>query len=116
MAQAPSTSSTQYSMMVNLTAAQSAGTVFHIATQDGRQVLTFVPAKAYQSVVFSSPELKSGGTYVIYIGGKATGTATDGLYAGGAYTPGTQLTSLTISSAVTVIGASRGIFPGGRRP
>lgn len=116
MAQAPSTSSAQYSVMVNLNAAQPAGTVFHIATQDGRQVLTFVPTKAYQSVVFSSPELKRGATYVVYTGGKVGGTATDGLYAGGAYTPGTQLTSLTISSAVTVVGSSRGIFPGGRRP
>ncbi len=115
MAQAPSTSSTQYSVMVNLAAAQSAGTVFHIAAQDG-EVLTFVPTKAYQSVVFSSPELKRGTTYIIYTGGKATGTATDGLYTGGAYTPGTQLTSLTISSAVTVIGSSRSVFPGGRRP
>jgi hypothetical protein len=112
MAQAPSSSSTQYSVLVNLSSAQSAGTLFHIQTQAGDEVLTFVPTKTYQSVAFSSPELANGTTYEVYTGGRSTGTITDGLYAGGTYTPGAQVASFTISSMVTVVGSPGG-GPGG---
>jgi hypothetical protein len=113
MAQAPSTSSTQYSVMLNLSSSQSANTMIHIETNDGEGVLTFVPTKAYQSLVLCSPELKNGSTYIVYSGGSSTGTVTDGLYSGGIYAPGTQITSFTISSIVTTIGSSMGGFPGG---
>jgi hypothetical protein len=111
MAQAPSTSSTQYSVMHTFPSPQAAGTMVHIETEDGEEILTFVPTKEYQSVVLSSPELKNGSTYVVYSGGSSTGTVTDGLYSGGTYTAGTQVTSFTISSMVT--GAGSGGFPGG---
>jgi hypothetical protein len=111
MAQAPSTSSTQYSVMHTFPSPQVAGTMVHIETKDGEEILTFVPTKAYQSVVLSSPKLENGSTYIVYSGGSSTGTVTDGLYSGGTYTAGTQVTSLTISSMVT--GAGSGGFPGG---
>lgn len=115
MAQAPDTSSTQYSVMLNLSSAQSAGAMVHIEAKDGEEILTFVPTKAYQSVVLCSPELKNGSTYIVYCGGSSTGTVADGLYSGGTYTGGTQITSFTISSMVTGLGSSSGAFPGGRR-
>lgn len=115
MAQAPDASSTQYALMVNLNGAQAAGALVHIQSQDGKQVLTFAPTKPYQSVVFSSPDLQKGGTYTISIGGKATGSATDGLYSSGSYTGGSQAASLTISSIITTYGsAGMGGFGGGR--
>lgn len=117
MAQAPSTSSTQYSVMQNLASPQAAGALVHIATASGEEVLTFMPTKTYQSILFSSPELKNGETYNLYIGGSASGAATDGLYTDGTYAAGTQVTSFTISSIVT--GATGGGFGGpggGRRP
>lgn len=113
MAQAPSDSSTQYSVLYNFTAQQAAGTMVHIETQDGEDVLTFVPTKVYQSVVLCSPELANGTTYLVYMGGSSTGTVTDGLYSGGTYTAGTQVTSFTISSMVTSSGSAAGGFPGG---
>lgn len=113
MAQAPSTSSTQYSVLVSFDSAQSAGTLVHIETAEGEDVLSFMPAKAYQSGLLSSPTLADGETYMFYIGGSSTGAATDGLYAGGVYTAGTEVASLTASSAVTTGGVQqRG--PGGR--
>lgn len=108
MAQALSTTSTQYSVTVNFTSARSAGTMLHIQTQGGEDVLTFLPAKAYQSVVLCTPALAKGTTYAVYTGGSCTGTAVDGLYSGGTYTPGTQYTTFTISSMVTAIGSSGG--------
>jgi hypothetical protein len=113
MAQAPDTSSTQYSVKLNLTSSQPANTLVHLETKDGTDVLTFRPTKAYQSVVLSSPGLKNGASYVVYSGGNSTGKITDGLYSEGTYTAGTQTTSFTISSIVTSIGSSMGGFPGG---
>jgi hypothetical protein len=113
MAQAPSTSSSQYSVMLNFSSSQSADTMVHLETEDGEEILTFVPTKAYQSVVLCSPELNNGSTYIVYSGGSSTGTVTDGLYSSGTYTAGTQVTNFTISSIVTIIGLYGGGFPGG---
>lgn len=115
MAQAPDTSSTQYVVMHTFPSQQAAGTLVHLETQDGEDVLTFAPNKTYQSVVFSSPELENGATYLLFSGGRSTGTVTDGLYTRGAYAAGQQVTSLTLSSIVT--GANPwGGGPGGQMP
>jgi hypothetical protein len=114
MAEAPSTTSTQYSVMYNYASPQAGGTMIHIETEAGQDVLTFVPTKEYQSVLLSSPELENGLTYVVYSGGSSSGTATNGLYAAGTYSGGSQVTSLTITSMVTTAGSSAGGFPGGR--
>jgi hypothetical protein len=117
MAQAPSESSTQYSVMYTFESVQAAGTMVHVETADGQEILTFVPTREYQSVVLSSPELENGSTYVVYSGGSSTGTVADGLYSGGAYAAGTQVASFTISSMVTGAGASgRGFRGGGQQP
>ena len=84
---------------------QGAQYVFYQSTED---ILTFVPTKAYQSLVFCSPDLEQGTTYTVYSGGSSTGTATDGLYTGGKYSGGTEVVSFTISSVVTNAGSSAG--------
>jgi hypothetical protein len=110
MAMAPSTTSTQYGILVNFSATQAAGTLVHIQDSTGKDILTFAPAKPYQSLAFSSPALVKGGTYTVFTGGKSTGTVTDMLYQGGSYTAGTQAASLTISSILTSAGtATRGM-------
>ena len=118
MAETPDTSSTLNSVKVTYASTQAAGTMVHIETEDGKDVLTFVPAKAYQSVVFCSAELQDGVTYVVYSGGSSTGTAEDGLYSVGTYTPGTEVTSFTVSGSVTYAGSSAaaGAAPGGFAP
>jgi len=118
MAQAPDDSSTQYVMAHTFAAPQRAGTLFHIETRDGENVLTFTPAKTYQSVVFSAPELELGETYLVYSGGSSNGVLTDGLYSGGTYRGGTQEASLTLASIVTGANPRGGGFrgaPGGGR-
>lgn len=113
MAMAPSTSSTQYSVLHNFQSMIPGGTLVHIERADGGNTLTFVPAKEYQSILFSSPELENGSTYTIFVGGSSTGTAYDGLYTDGEYTPGTQAASLTISSIVTGASSPFGGLPTG---
>jgi hypothetical protein len=115
MAQAPSTSSTQYSVMLSAGSPLPAGTMVHIESEEGEDILTFVPSKAYQSLVVSSPELENGASYVVYTGGSSSGTLADGLYTGGTYTPGTQGGSFTVSGIVTGSGGGRA-RPGGQRP
>lgn len=112
MAQAPGTSSTQYAVMLTFASAQPAGTLVHIEFDDGKDILTFMPTKTYQSIVLCSPDLEKGGTYVVYTGGRSTGSVTDGLYSGGIYTPGTEITSFTIAGIVTNAGASDNQNPG----
>jgi len=119
MAQAPGNSSTQYSVMLTFPSAQSAGTMVHVETKAGKDILTVVPTKTFQSVVFSTPELQSGSEYVTYSGGSSTGTVTDGLYSGGTYKPGTQVFAFNISGPVTTAGSQSGGNPGpnpGNRP
>ena len=96
MAQAPSSSSTQDYLALTYASTQSAGTMIHIETDDGEDLLTFVPVKMYKSIVLCSPDLEDGMTCVVYSGGSSTGTVTDGLYSGGTYTPGTELGTVTV--------------------
>lgn len=106
MAKAPSDTSTQFSVLYNFDAMQAPGTLLHIQSQRGQDILTYMPAKGYQSVAISSPALQNGETYLVYTGGDATGTVTDGLYTGGVYTPGVQVATFTISSMITMIDAA----------
>lgn len=101
MAQAPDSSSTQCSVMINLRAAVRADTLVHVETSEGKELFSFTPAKAYQSIVFSSPDLEKGSTYDVYFGGSSTGTVIDDLILDGTYYPGTKYTSITVSGIVT---------------
>lgn len=113
MTQAPSSSSTQYSVRVIMTSSLAANTIFHIQDAAGNDILTFKPARSYYSIVLSSPSLKSGSTYNIYTGGSCTGTLQNGLYTGGTYSGGTLYGNFTVSSSVTSLGSATG---GGGRP
>lgn len=114
MALAPDSSSTVYSVKINFTSVIKAGTMVHIETEDGENVLTFVPAKNYQSVVLCSSALIKGATYNVYTGGTSTGTVKDALYSGGTYSGGTIYTSFKVTSEVTSLGSSGGMGGGGR--
>jgi hypothetical protein len=105
MAEAPDELSSQYSLLLNLDSPLQAGTLVHIQSSDGNDILTFSPVKQFQSVVLSSPELVAGGTYIVSFGGSSSGAASDGLYQGGSYSGGSEYVSFTISNVVTRIGA-----------
>lgn len=105
MAQTPDATSSQNSVLIGLTSAQSAGSLVHVRSADGKTVLTFKPAKRYQSLAFSTPSLTRGSAYDVYLGGSSTGTATDGLYQDGTYTVGTKYTTFTVSGVVTKVNA-----------
>ncbi len=112
MAMAPSSSSSQYSVLINFSTTYSAGTLFNLQDNSGNEIVTFKPSKNYQSVAVSSPDIENGTTYKVYTGGSSTGTEYEGLYTDGSYTAGSQYTSFTVSSKTTTVGSSGG----GTRP
>jgi hypothetical protein len=103
MAQAPSSSSAQSSVMFRFGSPQRAGTLVHMQNANGADVLTFSPAKQFQSVVLSSAALIRANGYALYLGGSSTGTVTDGLFSGGTYLGGTLKATFSISGVVTTV-------------
>jgi hypothetical protein len=118
MAQSPGTGSGQNSAMVYFSNYIPEGTLFHVQSSDGSEVITFSPKKTYSSVAFSSPKLAIGIAYDVYYGGSSTGVSKDGLYEGGKYTPGTKLSSFTPTGPGTYVSSgemgSGGRVRGGR--
>nr|WP_321408691.1 carbohydrate-binding domain-containing protein [uncultured Carboxylicivirga sp.] len=108
MAEAPSSSSSQPSVLIKFTSSYSAGTLFNLQTSSGEEIVTFKPSKTFQSIVVSSPNLSVGSTYQAYLNGSHSGTENEGLYTNGTYTSGSQYTSFTASSITTTIGSSSG--------
>lgn len=113
MTQAPSTSSTQYAVLIRFTTTLAANSLMHVEDINGNEVLTFAPVRSYQSIIFSSAQLQPGSTYNIYTGGTYSGMSTNGLYSGGTYSGGTFYKSFTISGIITTIGSASG-GPGSR--
>ena len=65
MAQGFSDSSSQYSLLYNLTTSCEAGTEVKLTDQDGNVVISYTPNKEYQSVVISTPNLAKDKTYTL---------------------------------------------------
>jgi len=105
MVQAPSTSSSQYSVLIKFTTSFNAHTLVNIAGTNGG-ILTFSPERAFQTIVFSSSELALNETYTISTGGSSTGTVSNGYYTGGNYTGGTVYKTFTIAGVITTVGSS----------
>lgn len=114
MAQAPDTNSSQPVLMVNLTSLQPAGTLLSIMDGAGTLLTATVPDKAYQSVVYSAPQLEVGDTVTISFDGTASGEAIEGLYP-----DGTEVSNALMAETVLLTEAvtSQGVtgFGGGMR-
>lgn len=77
-----------------------ANTLFHIEDAQGNALVTFSPDNRYSSVIFSSPDIASGGSYRVYTGGTCSGELNDGLYTGGVYSGGTLRTTVDANGGV----------------
>lgn len=76
MAIAPTSGSTQYSVNAAFSKTYNGETKVTVKDSSGNEVLTYTPAKNFQSFVFSTDKLKSGETYTIYAGDTQEGTFT----------------------------------------
>lgn len=68
MAQGFSETSSQYSLLYNLTTVCKASTEVKLTDKDGKVVTSYTPNKEYQSVVISTPELAKDETYTLTCG------------------------------------------------
>jgi len=100
MTEGPANSSTQKGLILKTSQNQTANTIFHIEDASGNEIVSFSPIRPYASIVFSSPQLTTGTSYKVYVGGTYSNGAQNGLYQGGSYSPGTLKTTFTLSSTV----------------
>ena len=94
-------SSTQYSVLHDLGSTVSANEKLTITDSDGKKILSFTPTKTWQSVVFTSADLKEGETYTITAGSQSETVTIDGI--------------VTSNSTGMSFGGGHGGGPGGRR-
>jgi len=112
MAQMPTTSSTQNSIMIGLSSAITEGSVVSIKDSNGNEVFTYTASKKFVNLVISSSSLPSG-TYSVYINGTSTSENTNGIYTLGGYSGGTLFKTFTISSVSTTVGTISNNVMGG---
>lgn len=72
-------SSEQCSVLHNLSSAVSGGTEVVISDSSGNKILSYTPEKDWQSIVFSSPDIKEGETYTITAGEITESVTVEGL-------------------------------------
>lgn len=101
MAQAPGQNSTQYSFLMELDPAISAGTFIHVKEKDAESIFSFKISKLAQNIAFSSSKLKDKTTYEIYTGGNDLSKGIDELYLTPNYSNGTVLKTFTTEGIVT---------------
>ena len=71
MAGTPDAESEQYSIQVNLDTVQAAETEVALVDAVGQELFSFTPAKTFQSVTYSSSQIKAGETYTFLVDGEA---------------------------------------------
>lgn len=71
-------SDTQGVMFLTLSGTQSAGSAVTLTDADGAVLASFMPEKAYSSVVISAPGMKSGGTYTVVCGSESRSVTLEG--------------------------------------
>jgi hypothetical protein len=95
MAQGFGDTSTQYSLLYQLTSYAEANSEITLIDGEGTEIIRFTPNKQYQTVVISSPELTQGETYKL--------------------TCGIQTSTITLTDIVTSNGQTMGIGQRGRK-
>lgn len=84
MTQTPSTTSTQPSVQFNPSQTQSANTPLALKNASGNVLVTHTPAKQYQVILISSPDLQINSAYSLYLNNQLSSTITlSGIVTGG---------------------------------
>ncbi|MDE6670667.1 MAG: carbohydrate-binding domain-containing protein [Ruminococcus sp.] len=114
MAESPSEKSTQNSVSATFDSTFDGGTLVTLLDDSGNEILSYQPAKSFDNIVISSPDIKTGTTYTFYIGGTSfNGDSGHGLYDTGGYNnDGTEAGSFTAESNVSYVGRQSGMGGG----
>lgn len=68
-----------FACQTSLGSTVSANEKLTITDSDGKEILSFTPKKTWQSVVFTSADLKEGETYTITAGSQSEAVTIDGI-------------------------------------
>ena len=120
MAQGFSQAENQGSILCSFSS-QSAGTPFALCDSSGKAVVSFTPAKAYQSAAVTAPRIVKGGTYTVVSSGTVEGADENGYAQNAAITGGTtlasiEMTDLIYDSSAGMGGGMNGGMGGGQQP
>lgn len=114
MAVAPDTDSSQGWVAANLDQTAAAGTVVHLLSDDGTTLVSYEVTKDTENIVYSSPEITTGATYVFQAGGTLGSADATGLSSDGSSDGATQVATATAGEFAG--GGMGGMGGGGRRP
>ena len=109
MAQGFSQAENQGSILCSFSS-QSAGTPFALCDSSGKAIVSFTPAKAYQSAAVTAPGIVKGGTYTVVCSGTVEGADENGYAQNAAITGGTTLASIEMTDLI--YGSSGGMGGG----
>lgn len=111
MAQAPSSTSSQNSILINVSSTQAAGSILYITDAQGNIVIGIAPKKQYNSVLVSTSSLQIDETYQIYTDGSG-GNVNDAGFIESGISKGTLVQEVTLTSSITSVGAGGGMGNG----
>ncbi len=77
---------------------QSGGTLFALCDSDNNVIVSFAPMKAYSNVVVTAPELQSGESYKLVVGGDVADADGDGYSRNTTISGGTTLATIDMTS------------------
>lgn len=105
MAESPADGSSQNSVSATFDNSSDGGTLVTLSDDSGNEIISFSPAKKFDNIVISSPDIKTGTAYTFYTGGTSSANETYGLYENGGYNnDGTESGSFTVESVVSYVG------------
>ena len=92
---------------------QSGGTSFALCDENGKAVVSFTPAKAYQSAAVTAPGIVKGGSYKIVCGATVSGADANGYAQNAEVSGGTTLSEITMTDLIYGSSGGQGGFGGG---
>ena len=105
MAEYPGEGSEQYSISASIGSSQEKDTLVTLIDDSGNEILSFKPAKTFDHIVISSPEIEKGQTYTLSIGGSTASAGGFGLFENGGYDgKGEPVGSFTAEDMTSFIG------------
>ncbi|MBD5159609.1 MAG: carbohydrate-binding domain-containing protein [Ruminococcus sp.] len=113
MAESPSESSTQNTVSVTFDSTFDGGTLVTLLDDSGNEIISYKPAKSFDNIVISTPDIKTGTAYTFYTGGTSSESEVHGLYVTGGYNnDGTEAGNFTVESSVSYVGRQSGMGGG----
>ena len=113
MAESPSEKSEQNAVSVTFDSTFEAGTLVTLLDDTGNEIISYEPAKSFDNIVISTPDIKTGQTYTFYTGGTTSASEVHGLYETGGYNnDGTEAGNFTVESSVSYVGKQSGMGGG----